>query len=108
MILRAQLIIHNNYSNQSFNQPPRNQQRDSPSRVPKAHETPWKEWNESKKSIVKVKSLPPALFPNGDQYFNLYNDSQREEVILVHANWIVGGSNKKHSFIDHGLWKIPD
>ncbi|CAJ1947779.1 unnamed protein product [Cylindrotheca closterium] len=69
-----------------------------------AYETLWKNWKESSSRRVTLDVLPSILFPNGEQFFTLYNESQREEAILVHANWIVSGANKKLNLMKHGLW----
>ena len=58
--------------------------------------------------LPNLKHLRSKLFPNGFQYFDLYNERQRDKVVLAHANWIIGGEKKKQNFQDHGLWLLPD
>jgi len=70
------------------------------------YEAMWKNWDESSStSRITLDILPDTMFPNGKQYFTLYNETQRKEAILVHANWIVGGANKRLIFMKHGLWE---
>ncbi|CAJ1947777.1 unnamed protein product [Cylindrotheca closterium] len=69
-----------------------------------AYEAFWLERQESGMSIIKLQGLPVELFPNGEQYFKKYDEGQREDVVLAHANWIVGGKNKRQNLMKHGLW----
>ncbi|KAL3932636.1 MAG: hypothetical protein SGBAC_010755 [Bacillariaceae sp.] len=70
----------------------------------KAYEALLTTSEESITRRITVKGLSNTLFPNGKQYFTLYDESQRDEAILVHANWIVSGANKKLSLMKQGLW----
>lgn len=69
-----------------------------------AYEAFWRERHESGMDIVKLQGLPVDLFPNGNQYFQLYDENQREQAVLVHANWIIGGDKKRRSLMKHDLW----
>ncbi|KAL3940490.1 MAG: hypothetical protein SGBAC_004988 [Bacillariaceae sp.] len=70
----------------------------------RAYEAFWLERQESGISIIKLQGLPIKLFPNGKQYFQKYDKRQQEDVVLAHANWIVGGENKRQTLMKHGLW----
>ena len=45
-------------------------------------------------------------FPNGREYFNWWNDTQRARAHLIHNNWIVGGKEKKLRFQKNGMWQL--
>ncbi|KAL3940491.1 MAG: hypothetical protein SGBAC_004989 [Bacillariaceae sp.] len=71
-----------------------------------AYEAMWSNRRERGIVLPRVEGLRSKLFPNGFQYFELYNEQQREKVVLAHANWIVGGDKKKQNFMEHGLWQL--
>jgi rhamnogalacturonan II specific xylosyltransferase len=53
---------------------------------------------------VVVKHLPLFAFPSGWLYFNVMNDSERTNTVVVHNNWIVGHDKKLKRFQEYGLW----
>ena len=51
-----------------------------------------------------IQPLPSNLFPNGREYFQSFSDQQRQQVVQVHANFIIGHDNKKKKLQEYGLW----
>jgi len=43
-------------------------------------------------------------FPNGNNYFNNFNMTQRSQVMMIHNNFVFGYDTKKARFIEHDLW----
>ena len=43
-------------------------------------------------------------FPNGNVYFNEFNETQRSQVLMVHKNFVFGYEKKKERFIMFDLW----
>ena len=48
--------------------------------------------------------LPLTKFPYGEMYFNLMRDDMRQNVVIVHNNWIHGRHDKIKRFLINGLW----
>lgn len=61
-----------------------------------------------KQSNVKHEPLPIQEFPSGDLYFNQFSDAQRQEAVVVHANYMIGHESRKSSFQKHHLWMLND
>lgn len=57
-----------------------------------------------RKSNVSLKSLSRERFPSGDIYFDCMDTKRRENVVVVHNNWIIGHEKKVNRFINAGLW----
>lgn len=57
---------------------------------------------------VRHAGLPQHLFPNGRQYFDLMNEEERQKVVVVHNNFIIGHDNKKQRFKGAGLWVLSE
>ncbi|KAL4219906.1 hypothetical protein ACF0H5_020318 [Mactra antiquata] len=55
---------------------------------------------------VTYQALNTTLFPSGKQYFELFNVTQRADVVIVHNNWIVGHDVKVQRFKDVNLWVV--
>jgi len=53
---------------------------------------------------VKHTGLPSPLFPGGRDYFDIFSEDQRNEVVAVHNNYIIGHDKKKRQFKEYGLW----
>ena len=60
------------------------------------------------KSAVKHQPLPQSEFPNGNQFFEIFQDSQRAKAVIVHNNYILGFSTRKRRFEKHALWKVAE
>ena len=43
-------------------------------------------------------------FPYGELYFDRMPKNLRENVVLIHNNWILGKTAKIERFINHNLW----
>ena len=69
------------------------------------------EWNfvlQVKKRIGRMKYTVLNRthgFPSGIEYFEMMNDTERDQVHLIHNNWIIGHENKKKRFQSHNLWQ---
>jgi len=75
---------------------------------PQLNQPTFNEILHSKSSSVKHIGLPSENFPNGVVYFEHFNDPQRQKVVIVHNNFIVGHDEKKQRFVSHGLWNVSD
>jgi hypothetical protein len=64
--------------------------------------------NEEKLDSHIVRPLPSALFPNGREFFETFTQEERDAVVHVHANFIVGHDNKKKKLQEHGLWAVEE
>ena len=51
-----------------------------------------------------VRSLPILKFPYGEFYFDKMPSSARNDVVVIHNNWILGRMEKIQRFIKHNLW----
>jgi hypothetical protein len=51
-----------------------------------------------------VYTLPSTTFPNGKHYFEQMTNTERQDVVVVHNNFISGGPLKCERFREHGLW----
>ncbi|XP_060551281.1 uncharacterized protein LOC132712862 [Ruditapes philippinarum] len=57
-----------------------------------------------KTSTVHLKQLDTKRFPSGQLYFERFNKSLQEEVVIVHNNFIIGHEPKLKRFVKHKLW----
>ena len=55
---------------------------------------------------IKVEALNESLFPSGDKYFRLFNDTERAKAVIVHNNFIKGIDVKIARFKKFNLWSI--
>jgi hypothetical protein len=59
--------------------------------------------------IPYVQPLPRKLFPNGKDYFSKpFTKEDRDNVVQVHANFIIGHDKKKDRLKEFGLWLLDD
>ena len=61
-------------------------------------------FNAVNKSEMRVHALDMNLFPYGQLYFTYMTKDQRENVVVVHNNWIAGHDNKVYRFKRFKLW----
>ena len=55
---------------------------------------------------IKHLGLNTRLFPNGKQFFELYNNDQKKDVVVVHNNYIIGKDKKIERFKREDLWRV--
>mmetsp|Transcript_40512 Transcript_40512/g.114752 ORF Transcript_40512/g.114752 Transcript_40512/m.114752 type:complete len:347 (+) Transcript_40512:306-1346(+) len=67
--------------------------------------TPWEG--------VRMKFLPKPEFPNGREYYGYshegahpYDQATREEVVVLHNNWVQGHSTKQQRWVEDGHWYV--
>lgn len=53
---------------------------------------------------LKHAGFPSKQFPNGRRYFDMMFESERQNVVVVHNNFIVGHRAKRERFLRTGLW----
>ena len=56
------------------------------------------------KANIKIKPLDTNLFPSGALYFRKFNASKRNNVAIVHNNYILGHEKKLQRFQKFNLW----
>jgi len=67
--------------------------------------TPWEG--------IKLRFLPKPEFPNGREYYGYplehvlpYNQETKEQVVVLHNNWVKGHSTKKQRWMKDGHWYL--
>ena len=60
--------------------------------------------NVFKNSSVHLKQLDRNRFPSGKMYFEQFNKSQHDNVVIVHNNYIIGHEAKLKRFVNYKLW----
>jgi hypothetical protein len=59
--------------------------------------------------IPYVQPLSQKLFPNGRDYFSKnFSKQDRDNVVQVHANFMMGHDTKKDRLKEFGLWQLDD
>jgi hypothetical protein len=59
--------------------------------------------------IPYVQPLSQKLFPNGRDYFSKnFTKEDRDNVVQVHANFMMGHDKKKDRLKEFGLWLLDD
>jgi len=53
-----------------------------------------------------IRRLDNKKFPDGNKYFNRYNETERKDAVVVHNNYIIGHDKKLTRFQKHGLWLL--
>ncbi|CAH1780066.1 unnamed protein product [Owenia fusiformis] len=64
-------------------------------------------------SRIKVRVLPPQLFPCGKEYFihgqrMFSGDNEDPNIVVMHNNWLVGNAAKIYRLKEHCLWTVDD
>ena len=59
-----------------------------------------------KSKKINLKRLDNKKFPDGNKYFDRYNETERKAAVVVHNNYIVGHDKKLTRFRKHGLWLL--
>jgi rhamnogalacturonan II specific xylosyltransferase len=59
-----------------------------------------------KKTGIRHAPLPRWAFPNGNDYYEVFDDAQRAKAVVIHNNFMVGHDKKRNHFITEGLWNV--
>ena len=57
-----------------------------------------------KTSSIQLQPLDTNYFPSGLLYFEKFDESQQDNVVIVHNNFIKGHGPKLNRFVNHSLW----
>ena len=52
--------------------------------------------------------MPPGSEYFNDGYIEVDKPADRDKVLVVHNNWIIGHDPKRKRFQDNGLWEVGD
>jgi Nucleotide-diphospho-sugar transferase len=55
---------------------------------------------------IRHAPLPRLAFPNGNDYYEVFDDAQRAKAVVVHNNFMVGHDKKRDHFIAERLWNV--
>jgi Nucleotide-diphospho-sugar transferase len=58
------------------------------------------------KTGIRHGPLPRWAFPNGNDYYEVFDDTKRAKAVVVHNNFMVGHDKKRDHFITEGLWNV--